>query len=159
MARILAIIGICPAWPSNVCPMTTPPPPPPPPPPTPPPAAGGPPGYASAEEKTWALVAHFGGAAGMLIISGAGGWIAPLVVLVAKGNQSAVVREHAINALNFQLTWSVVGVIGYLTMCIAIGWVIAPVAAVVGIVFGVIAGIRANEGERYAYPASVKMVK
>lgn len=95
----------------------------------------------------------------MLIISAAGGWIAPLVVLVAKGNQSPVVRAHAIQALNFQLTWSVVGVIGYLTMCIAIGWVIAPVAAVVGIVFGVIGGIRANDGELYRYPASVTMVK
>src|SRR5438477_9051853 len=31
------------------------------------PAGPPPPGYASSEDKTWALVAHFGGAAGMLV--------------------------------------------------------------------------------------------
>lgn len=137
--------------------MTTPPQPPP---AGPPPASGGPPaGYANNDEKTWALVAHFGGAAGMFVLGGVGGWIAPLIALMSRGNQSATVRQHAVNALNFQLTWSIVGVIGYLTICIVIGAVIIPVAALVGIIFGIIGGVRANDGVVYAYPVSVKMIK
>jgi hypothetical protein len=142
---------------SNLCRMTTPPPPPPPPPPGGPP--GGPPGYASSDEKTWALVAHFGGAAGMLFLGAAGGWIAPLIALLVRGNQSPTVRAHSVNALNFQLTWSIVGVIGYLTICILVGVVLVPIAALVGIVFGIIGGVKANDGELYDYPASITMVK
>lgn len=135
--------------------MTTPPPPPPP----PPPAGGPPPGFANNDEKTWALVAHFGGAAGMLVLSGVGGWIAPLIALVSRGNQSPTVRQHAVNALNFQLTWSIVGVIGWLTCAFGIGIIIFIGAAIVGIIFGIIGGVRANDGYLYEYPVSLKMIK
>jgi hypothetical protein len=136
--------------------MTTPPPPPPPPPgvgPTPPA------GYASNDEKTWALIAHFGGALGMFLIFGAGGWIAPLVAMLAKGNESPTIRAHAVNALNAQLMWSIVGVIGYATACILIGFIIFPIAALVGIILGVIGGVKANDGVLYEYPATIKMIK
>ncbi len=43
-----------------------------------------PPGYANSDEKTWALVAHFGGAAGNLFC-GFLGFVAPLIALLAKG--------------------------------------------------------------------------
>jgi uncharacterized Tic20 family protein len=133
--------------------MTTPPPPPPGVGPTPPA------GYANNDEKTWALLSHFGGAAGMFLIFGAGGWIMPLIALVAKGNQSPTIRAHAVKALNAQLLWSIVGVIGYATACILIGFIIFPIAALIGIILGIIAGIKANDGQLYDYPLSINMVK
>ncbi len=118
-----------------------------------------PPGYANSDDKTWALVAHFGGALGMFIFGGAGGWIAPLIALLVRGNQSPTVRAHAVAALNFQLLWSIVGVIGYITICVVIGIIIIPIAAIIGIVFGIIAGVKANEGQLYRYPMSISMIK
>lgn len=138
--------------------MTTPPEPPLTPPPPPGPGTP-PPGFASNEEKTWALIAHFGGAVGMFFLFGVGGWIAPLVAMVAKGDQSPTIRQHAVKALNFQLTWSIVGVIGYVTICIIIGFIIFPVAALMGIIFGIVAGVKANDGQLYEYPAAIKMIK
>jgi uncharacterized protein len=118
-----------------------------------------PPGYPTADDKTWALIAHFGGAAGALLGGGAGGWVAPLIALLAKGNQSPVARAHAIAALNFQLLWSIIAVVGWLTVCVIIGFVIWPIAMLIGLIFGVIAGIKANEGQLYQYPLSVTMIK
>jgi uncharacterized protein len=125
------------------------------------PGPGGPApiGYANNDEKTWALVAHFGGAAGMLVIFGVGGFIAPLIALLAKGNTSPTVRAHAIAALNFQALWSIIGVIGYVLTCAFVGFIIFPIVAIIGIVFGIIAGIKANEGQLYKYPLSVNMIK
>jgi uncharacterized Tic20 family protein len=117
------------------------------------------PGYANNDEKTWALVAHFGGAAGTLIGAGAGGWIAPLVALVAKGNESPTVRAHAVAALNFQILCSIVTIIGWITICLVIGFVIWPIAMIAGILFGVLGGIKANEGQFYKYPLSINLVK
>src|SRR6185436_17210427 len=72
---------------------------------SPPPSAGGmpmgapTPGYANSDEKTWALIAHFGG----IVV----GFIAPLVAFLAKGNESPTVRAHVVEALNFHITWGV----------------------------------------------------
>ena len=123
------------------------------------PPGGPPPGFANNDEKTWALVAHFGGAAGMFVGGGILGWVAPLIAMMSKGKESPTVRQHAINALNFQLTWSIVGLIGLLLICVAVGVLGVLAACAMGIIFGIIAGLKANEGQLYNYPASIKMVK
>lgn len=105
------------------------------------------------------LLTHFGGAGGAFILSGVGGWIMPLIALVAKGNQYPTLRAHAIQALNFQLTWTIVGVIGWVTVCLIIGGLGILAAVAMGAIFGIIAGIRANDGQPYQYPASIKMIK
>ncbi|MFE9692907.1 DUF4870 domain-containing protein [Micromonospora sp. NPDC005806] len=122
-------------------------------------AYGPPAGYANNDDKTWALVAHFGGAAGMLIGGGVLGWVAPLVALLARGNQSPTVRAHAIAALNFQLIWSIIALVGWILTCILIGIVIGFGAMIVGIIFGVLAGVKANEGQLYRYPMSASLIK
>jgi uncharacterized Tic20 family protein len=125
-----------------------------------------PPGYASADDKNWALIAHFGGALGMFISFGWLGWVAPLIALLGKGNQSPTIRQHALAALNFQLLWSIIAVAGtIIAICltfIVIGLVLYIIPAVswaVGTIFGIIAGMRANEGQLYRYPMTVTIVK
>jgi len=118
------------------------------------------PGYAaSADDKTWILITHFGGAAGSLVSTGVLGWVVPLIAMLAKGNQSPAVRAEAIKALNFQLIWSIVAFIGWATVCIGIGIVVMIGAMVVGIVFGVIAGVKASNNEPYNYPLSYSFIK
>jgi uncharacterized Tic20 family protein len=110
-------------------------------------------------DATWNLVAHWGGALGMLVTFGVGGWIAPLIALFARGNQSPTVRAHAVDALNFQLLWSIVGALVWLvTWRLPVFWPLL-VVTVVGVVFGVIGGLRANEGRLYRYPLSVQLIK
>ncbi|MEO3779048.1 DUF4870 domain-containing protein [Micromonospora sp. B11E3] len=116
-------------------------------------------GYANNEDKTWVLVAHFGGAAGMFLGGGVLGWLAPLIALLARGNQSPTVRAHAVAALNFQLLWSVIALVGWILTCILIGVLIGLAAMAVGIIFGIVAGLRANEGQLYRYPMSVSFIK
>ncbi|MFI5895531.1 DUF4870 domain-containing protein [Actinoplanes sp. NPDC051513] len=113
----------------------------------------------STDDRTWILVAHFGGAAGAFLSGSVAGWIAPLVALLARGNQSPHVRAEAVKALNFQILWSIVGFIGYATWCIGIGFLITAAAWLISIIFGVIAGVKASNNEPYNYPMSVKIIK
>jgi uncharacterized Tic20 family protein len=135
--------------------MTTPPQPPYGGPPVPPP------GYATNEEKTWALVAHFGGPVGILVGGGMLGWVAPLIAMVAKGNESPTVRAHAVAALNFQITWAIATLVGIIVAVCTIGilFFVPFLVALVPIIFGIIAGIKANEGQLYPYPMSLKLIK
>lgn len=95
----------------------------------------------------------------MFVSGGVLGWLPPLVAMLARGNQSPTVRQHAVAALNFQLLWSIVGLVGWLLACIAIGFIAVGAAVILGIVFGILAGVKANEGQLYRYPMSISLVK
>jgi uncharacterized protein len=110
-------------------------------------------GYRTSDEKTWALLAHFGG---ILL-----GFLAPLIALLAKGNESPTVRAHSVEALNFQITWGIATIIASILAVCTFGILFfLPLATwVVVIVFSIIAGMKANEGILYRYPMSIRMVK
>jgi uncharacterized Tic20 family protein len=141
------------------------------PPPPPPPPGGGyapspggyqagpaPIGYANSDEKTFALVAHFGGAAGALISLGVLGFVGPLIAYLAKGQQSPAVRAHAVAALNFQALWSIIAfVMALWSWCLL--FIPSLIVMALQIIFGIMAGMKANEGQLYKYPMSVTFLK
>jgi uncharacterized Tic20 family protein len=128
--------------------------------------APGPAGFATEDDKTWALVAHFGGAILAFISGGWLGWVAPLIALLAKGGQSPAVRQHSVQALNFQLLWAVVALaITVISTCLSIvvigllGFALLIIPWLMGTIFGIIAGVKALNGEPYTYPGAPNWVK
>ncbi|GAA0727227.1 DUF4870 domain-containing protein [Dactylosporangium roseum] len=114
---------------------------------------GAPVGYANSDEKTWALIAHFGG---ILV-----GFIAPLVALLAKGNESPTVKAHANEALNFHITWGIAMIISVVIAVCTFG-IASPLPLLVWVfvlAFAIIAGMKANNGELYRYPATFRFIK
>jgi uncharacterized protein len=110
-------------------------------------------GFANNDEKTWALIAHFGG---ILV-----GFIAPLVALLAKGNESPAVRAHSVEALNFQITWGIATIVASIVAVCTLGilFFLPMITWVVVIVFSIIAGMKANDGVLYHYPMTWRIVK
>jgi uncharacterized Tic20 family protein len=116
----------------------------------------------SNEERLWGAAAHVGS---LVAAWFALGILGPLVVLLLKGNDSAFVRRHAIESLNFQISLliyiAVAGVAALLTLGLAL-FVILPVAAVVAvlaliaIIKGTLAGHR---GQEFRYPLCIRLVK
>ncbi len=94
----------------------------------------------------------------MFVGGGVLGFVAPLIAYAAKGQQSPTVRAHAIAALNFQILWSIIGLVGWILSYVTFG-LVAVAAMIVGIVFGIIGGVKANEGQVYRYPMSLSIVK
>jgi uncharacterized protein len=121
---------------------------------------GAPVGYQNPDEKTWALIAHFGGVLG---------FIPPLIAFLVKGPQSPTIRAHAVAALNFQIVVSatyillvIVGACGGFFLPSALSYLLSLAATgvwIVGVVFAVIAGLKANQGQLYRYPLQLQLVK
>lgn len=115
-------------------------------------------GTPSADERQWGMIAHLSALIGLLV---GFMFLGPLIVWLMKKDQSEYVSYHGREALNFQITWliifAVLLVVGLVTC--GIGLIVLPVAAVVNIIFVIIAGLKANEGERYQYPFSLRLVK
>ena len=103
------------------------------------------------DEKLWATLIHVGG----ILLS----FVAPLVGYLVLKDRGPFVREHSRVALNFQITMVIAYVIGGATSFLGIGLVITFVAAILVIVFGILAALAANRGEYYKYPLSIEFIK
>ena len=113
------------------------------------------------EERNWALVSHVGAIVAAWF---AMGFLAPLIILLVKGNDSPFVRRHAVESLNFQISLLIYIVVGFLVTLVTFGLgaiVVIPVAIVVGIfalVVIILATVRAAGGEDYRYPLCIRLV-
>jgi uncharacterized Tic20 family protein len=135
----------------------------------PPPGAAYPPGPGFAapgaggtdEDRTWILVSHFGGGIAAFITAGYLGWVPPLIARAVRGNQSPLVQAHANEALNFQLTWTIVALAGWALTLVTCGilFFVPLLIMLVPTIFGIIGGVKALNGEPYAYPAKYRFLK
>ena len=123
----------------------------------------------SAEERQWAMFAHLSALVGGILTSGWAGsigcFIGPLVIWMVKKDTMPFVDDQAKEALNFNITVGIVFLALFVlsVMTLGIGLIVAiPVWIIVGIawlVFTIIAAIKANQGERYRYPLTLRLVK
>ena len=116
------------------------------------------PAQAGADPRPWAVGAHAGSFLAAWIALGV---FAPVLVLVAKGNQSSFVRHHAYESLNFQLNtylWLVAAfVFGVVTF--GLGWVSFLAVGAWYTIFVILASAAANRGEWFRYPMIIRFFK
>jgi uncharacterized protein len=128
----------------------------------PPPGAvppGGPPGQAPLppdQERLWAMLAHLLSFVAAYI---ALGFLAPLVVLLIFGPRSAYVRAHAVESLNFNLSWLIYAIVGVVLLVIGIGLLILIALGIAYVVLVIIASVRANNGEFFRYPLTIRFIR
>jgi uncharacterized Tic20 family protein len=116
------------------------------------------------QARTWNMLCHLSALAGYIIPFG--NILGPLLVWQVKKNEFPSVIEHGKAALNFQLTVLIALVAGgaaaFLLSFVCIGFLLIPVViaiALCGLIFAIIAGIKANNGEAYRYPWSLTLIK
>ncbi len=109
-----------------------------------------------ADERTWAMLGHLGSFVAAYI---ALGLIAPLIVLLVKGNESPYVRAHAVESLNFQITALIAALVSIPFVFILIGIPMLIVIGVLYLIWVIQASLAANRGEYYRYPVNWRIVK
>jgi uncharacterized Tic20 family protein len=120
------------------------------PPPPPPSPYQGSAQLSPADEKLWATLIHVGG-----ILFGILPSLIGYLILKDKG---PFIRAHTATALNFQITLLIAYIVGSILTLVLVGFIILAAAWVLSIVFGIIAAMRANAGQPYVYPLSIKFV-
>ena len=132
------------------------------------PAPGGVSGI-SAEERQWAMFAHLSALAGGILTSGWAGsigcFIGPLVIWMMKKDTMPFVDDQAKEALNFNISVAIVFFVLFVLTLVTLGIgaiLTLPVMVLVGLawlVLTIIAAMKANQGERYRYPLTLRLVK
>ena len=142
----------------------------------------------SSEERNWGMAAHL---SALVAVAGLpfGHVLGPLIVYLIKGHQSEFVASHAKASLNYQITMSIVGIIGVLIL-IAFGIGVAVSSSgqlassdaspavglgilglwgavaifilailLLSIIFIIAATLAAGEGRRYTYPFAIRFLR
>jgi len=121
-------------------------------PPPPPPVTSA----APQDERTLALVAHLLGIFTWLIG-------ALIIWLVNKDAQPAkpFATDQAKEALNFQITIGIASVIAFILTIISFGllFFLPTLVWIADIVFCILAAVKANNGETYRYPFTLRLIK
>jgi uncharacterized Tic20 family protein len=103
------------------------------------------------DARMWAMFCHLAGLA-FLILPAIGSVIGPLVVWLIKKDQYPFVDEQGKEAINFQITMLIYGIVAGLLIMACIGAILLPAVAIVDIVLIIIATIKTNDGYHYRYP-------
>ena len=119
----------------------------------PPPPSGEP----SAEEKQWGLFAHLSSLAGLVIPLG--NVIGPLIIWQVKKDTMPFVADQGKEALNFNITIAIAAIISFMLIFVVIGFVLMPLVGLVWLIFTILGAIKANNGEAYRYPFTLRLIK
>jgi hypothetical protein len=139
----------------------------------------------AAQDRNWAMAAHL---SALIAVAGLpfGHVIGPLVVYLIKAHESEFVAEHARASLNYQITVSIVGIVGIIALVgvmlgyiasgsaqqmsdtgtgisLAIFWVAIAMAVLLLFLFSlifIIAGtVAASQGRPYTYPFAIRFLR
>ncbi len=114
----------------------------------------------SKDARMWAMFCHLGGLAGLVpIVPAFGSIIAPLVIWLIKKEEHPYIDEHGKEAVNFQISMLLYAIICIPLCFICIGFFLLAAVGIVDIVCLLIAAVKANNGERYRYPISIRFIK
>lgn len=133
----------------------------PPPPSSPPTSALG--GAVSKDEKLWGTFMHLSapilGIAGSLTGVPVLGVLGPLVLWLIKRHESRFLDDQGKEALNFNITVSLAMLVCIPLFLILIGIPLMILIGLGALVLMIIASIKANNGEWYRYPMTLRLVK
>ena len=112
----------------------------------------------SRDERTFGMLCHLSALTGFFT-GGLGSIIGPLAIWLIKKEEMPFVDEQGKESLNFQITMLLAAAISLVLMLVLIGFLLIFLVGIFDLVFVIIASIKANEGEHYRYPFTLRLIK
>ena len=117
------------------------------------------------DARMWAMMCHLSALA-MYVLPTLGNIIGPLIVWLIKREESSFIDEHGKESLNFQISVTIysvaISVTGVILMIVCIGplvFLLLPVLWVLSTILMIIAALKANAGEMYRYPFTLRLIQ
>jgi hypothetical protein len=105
----------------------------------------------SKDARTWAMLCHL---LGFFTC-----FIGPLIIWLVKKDEDPFIDNQGKEALNFQLTVLIASIVSGLLCVICIGVFLAIAVGLADLIFCIMASVKANDGQAYRYPVSIRFIK
>jgi len=109
------------------------------------------------QERQWALICHLSGLCGYIFPFG--NLIAPIIIWSMKKDEMPMVNEHGKEVINFQISYTIWAMIASLFIILLIGIPLLLAIVVLQVIFIIIGAIKADSGELYRYPLTIRFIK
>jgi len=110
------------------------------------------------QAKQWAMFLHLSMLAGF-IIPVIGTVVPPIILWQLKKDEMPWIDAHGKNAVNWIISAFIYLVVCIMLSVIFIGILLAGVLFTLGMIFPIVAGIKANNGEVWKYPLAIQFLK
>ena len=114
-------------------------------------------GLQTPEQKQMGMILHLSQLLNLIIPFG--GIIAPIVIWQIKKDEIQGIDAHGKMVVNFMISCLIYAVISFILTFVLVGILGFIALAIIGIVFPIIGGIKANNGELWEYPLTIKFLK
>lgn len=109
------------------------------------------------DERTWAMLCHLSVFSAHFIPLG--NIIVPLVIWLIKKEESPFVDFHGKEVLNFQISLIIYFAIAFILIFVLIGLPMFIALWVFSLIIVIMAAIKANDGQYYKYPLTIRFIK
>jgi len=102
------------------------------------------------------MLAHLSALAGLFV----GGliFLGPLLVYLVKKDEHPFIAAESREALNFNLSVFIYIIVSAILIILVVGLLLLPAVAIAWLILTIIAAVRANNGEPYRYPLTIRLV-
>ena len=114
-------------------------------------------GLATAEQKQMGMFLHLSQLLNFIIPFA--GIIVPIVLWQTKKEEMPALDAHGKMVTNWLISATIYSAVSFVLCFILIGFLGLLALAVMGVVFPIIGGIKANNGELWEYPLTIKFLK
>jgi hypothetical protein len=109
------------------------------------------------DARMWAMLTHLSSLTGLFTVIGS--LVGPIIVWQIQKDKSAFIEHHGKEAVNFNITMAIAAGVSFLLFLLLIGFVLIWIVGTVWLIFTIIAAIKANNGEYYRYPLTIRFIK
>jgi uncharacterized Tic20 family protein len=109
------------------------------------------------EQKQWGMFTHLSQLLNFVIPFG--GIAAPVIIWQLKKDEIPALDAHGKMIVNWLLSCLIYGAVSFILAFVLIGFLGFIALFVMGVVFPIIGGIKANNGELWEYPLTIKFLK
>lgn len=110
------------------------------------------------QARQWAMFLHLSQLLGFTVLPLLG-LVAPIVIWQIKKEQYPLIDAHGKAVVNWIISELIYGAIAFVLVFAVIGIPVLAVLGILGLVFPIIGGIKANNGELWHYPMTINIVK
>jgi uncharacterized Tic20 family protein len=110
------------------------------------------------DSRMWSIFCHLTALSAFIGVP-FGNIIGPLIIWLIKKDDFHKVDDQGRESLNFQISMTIYTIVSFFLCFVIIGFLLLPIVLLVDLILVIIASVKANKGDMYRYPFTIRFIK
>jgi uncharacterized Tic20 family protein len=110
------------------------------------------------DSRMWSMFCHLTALSAFIGVP-FGNIIGPLIIWLIKKDDFHKVDDQGRESVNFQISMTIYTIVSFFLCFVIIGFLLLPIVLLVDLILVIIASVKANKGDMYRYPFTIRFIK